>query len=192
MHLLFSVIGFTVLLQSTIPFEPSMCQLEKEASLSLYRALDNLKYNDNICELATGYDTIFVSAFDDLADEAKELYDLSPTAVQLAYRKAIKESTDSAGKVVKSEDEITEAGQKAIAEKDVFYSKYLEQLDGFTENKINHIINGSKGSNHGWEKLVPDKNWDDIKKIIVEVMDTGVEGSYKTVYSKKKYLVGMK
>ena len=61
-------------------------------------------------------------------------------------------------------------------------SKYLEQLDNLSENKINHMIDGSKNSNHGWEKLVPDKNWSDIKNIIADVMDTGVEGPYKSVF----------
>lgn len=69
-------------------------------------------------------------------------------------------------------------------------SKYLEQLDNLSENKINHIINGSKNSNHGWEKLVPDKNWSDIKNIIANVMDTGVEGPYKSVFSKKATING--
>lgn len=70
------------------------------------------------------------------------------------------------------------------------YNKYLEQLDGFSENKINHIINGSTGSNHGWENLVPDKNWDDIKNIIAEVMENGAEGPYKSVFSKKTIING--
>ena len=69
-------------------------------------------------------------------------------------------------------------------------SKYLEQLDNLSENRINHIINGSKNSNHGWEKLVPDKNWSDIKNIIANVMDTGVEGPYKSVFSKKATING--
>lgn len=69
-------------------------------------------------------------------------------------------------------------------------SKYLEQLDNLSENKINHMINGSKNSNHGWEKLVPDKNWSDIKNIIVNVMDTEVEGPYKSVFSKKATISG--
>ena len=90
--------------------------LGQEVSASLYKALDNVKINNNRYALATGYDTVFARAFDDLADEAKELYDLSPTAVQQAYRKAILKSTDMTGKVVKNEDEITEAGRKAIAD----------------------------------------------------------------------------
>ena len=69
-------------------------------------------------------------------------------------------------------------------------SKYLEQLDNLSENKINHMINGSKNSNHGWENLVPDKNWSDIKNIIANVMDTGVEGPYKSVFSKKATING--
>ena len=69
-------------------------------------------------------------------------------------------------------------------------SKYLEQLDNLSENKINHMIDGSKNSNHGWEKVVPDKNWSDIKNIIADVMDTGVEGPYKSVFSKKATING--
>lgn len=69
-------------------------------------------------------------------------------------------------------------------------SKYLEQLDNLSENKINHMIDGSKNSNHGWEKLVPDKNWSDIKNIIADAMDTGVEGPYKSVFSKKATING--
>ncbi len=69
-------------------------------------------------------------------------------------------------------------------------SIYIEQLDNFSQDKINHIINGSKNSNHGWEKLVADKNWNDIKVIIAEVMDNGVEGPYKSVFSKKAMING--
>lgn len=67
----------------------------------------------------------------------------------------------------------------------------MEQLDNLSENKINHMINGSKNSNHGWEKLVPDKNWNDIKNIVAEVMDSGVEGAYKSVFSKKAIINGL-
>lgn len=70
-------------------------------------------------------------------------------------------------------------------------SKYLEQLDNLSENKINHMINGSKNSNHGWENLVPDKNWNDIKNIIADVMENGVEGPYKSVFSKKAIINGL-
>ena len=71
-------------------------------------------------------------------------------------------------------------------------SKYLEQLDNLSENKINHMIDGSKNSNHGWEKLVPDKNWSDIKNIIADAMDTGVEGPYKSVFLKKQQLMDLR
>ena len=61
-----------------------------------------------------------------------------------------------------------------------------------TKNKIHHVINGSKNSNHGWKKLVPDKNWNDIKNIIANVMDTGVEDPYKSVFNKKGTINGFK
>ena len=70
-------------------------------------------------------------------------------------------------------------------------SEYMKQLNDMSQNKINHIINGSKNSIHGWEKLVPDKNWNDIKNIIVNVMDNGVEGPYKSVFSKKAIINGI-
>ena len=69
-------------------------------------------------------------------------------------------------------------------------SECLEQLNGFSDNKVNHIINGSKSSEHNWEYLVSDKNWEDIKSIIVNVMKTGKEGSYKSAYKKTAVLNG--
>ncbi len=36
-----------------------------------------------------------------------------------------------------------------------------------------HVINGSKNSNHLWEVLVPDKNPEKIKAIIVDVLENG-------------------
>ena len=41
-----------------------------------------------------------------------------------------------------------------------------------------------------WEKLVPDKNWNDIKNIVNDVMENGEEGPYKSVFSKKKIIDG--
>ena len=50
-----------------------------------------------------------------------------------------------------------------------------DNLDELNDNNINHIKNGSKNSNHKWEKLVPDKNWEKMKKIIREVLENGNE-----------------
>lgn len=50
-----------------------------------------------------------------------------------------------------------------------------DNLDELNDNDINHIKNGSKNSNHKWEKLVPDKNWEKMKKIIREVLENGNE-----------------
>ncbi|MCW6111104.1 polymorphic toxin type 35 domain-containing protein [Clostridium sporogenes] len=69
-------------------------------------------------------------------------------------------------------------------------SKIFKELDKLNINKISHIIEGSKGSNHQWEKLVPDKNWNDIKNIIGEVIETGGDDVYKNGTSKVKLING--
>ena len=112
-------------------------------------------------------------------------------AAEKGAEKAAKEAAEKAtektakGTAEKAAEEAAEKGIKSGST-----SKYLEQLDNLSENKINHMIDGSKNSNHGWEKLVPDKNWSDIKNIIADVMDTGVEGPYKSVFSKKATING--
>ena len=60
--------------------------------------------------------------------------------------------------------------------------KKVDEIDQITnflnripKNDIKHIIEGSKHSNHKWELLVPDKNWEDIKNIIISTMKSGVE-----------------
>ncbi|MCA1032528.1 hypothetical protein LCL95_16065 [Bacillus timonensis] len=58
------------------------------------------------------------------------------------------------------------------------------------DNKIHHIINGSKKSNHQWDKLVPDKSWNKIKPIITDVMQNGAVIPYKSVSSKVKMVNG--
>jgi len=64
----------------------------------------------------------------------------------------------------------------------------LQELNRLNSNKINHIINGSKNSNHKWEKLVPNKNWSRIKNIIMEVLETGEVEPYKTGTSRIKMI----
>ena len=112
------------------------------------------------------------SAAEDAAKAGKELEGAA---------KGAESAAEDAGKAGKTAGKVGESGST---------SKYLEQLDNLSENKINHMIDGSKNSNHGWEKLVPDKNWSDIKNIIADVMDTGVEGPCKSVFSKKATING--
>ena len=68
--------------------------------------------------------------------------------------------------------------------------EYQEMLDGLNENKEHHIIEGSDGHDHHWDKLVPDKNWTDIKSIIKQVLEVGVEGPYKGVKCKVSKIGG--
>ena len=51
------------------------------------------------------------------------------------------------------------------------YFEYLEQLNDLSENKINHIIEGSKKleHDHNWDCLIEDKDWTKIKKLFVKL-----------------------
>ena len=85
-----------------------------------------------------------------------------------------------------SQEKVVGEGVKKAVEKEtsltanIFKGEFLHNLESLNENKIKHILEGSANSNHKWEKLVSNKNWDDIKKIIKDVMETGKEGTYKT------------
>jgi hypothetical protein len=63
-------------------------------------------------------------------------------------------------------------------------------IDEFDDPKKKHFIGGSKDSDHKWEKLVPDKNWEEIKKISKDVMKTGEDKTYKNVKCKSKVVNG--
>ena len=71
-------------------------------------------------------------------------------------------------------------------------SDYMRQLDEMPQNKINHIIEGSKnlGHDHKWELLVSNKDWTRIKEIINKTMKDGVEKPYKSVFAKNIYIEG--
>lgn len=67
--------------------------------------------------------------------------------------------------------------------------KKVDEIDQITsflnrlpEKDIKHIIEGSKGHDHKWELLVPDKNWEDIKNIIIITMKRGDEMPYNNVF----------
>jgi hypothetical protein len=69
--------------------------------------------------------------------------------------------------------------EKNKEQKDKKSAKTPTDINDLREDKIKHVIKGSKGSDHKWKKLVPDENWEDIKKIITEVMETGKDSPYK-------------
>ncbi|WP_204498131.1 polymorphic toxin type 35 domain-containing protein [Aquibacillus albus] len=69
-------------------------------------------------------------------------------------------------------------------------SKVDDAFGKLKEKDIDHIINGSKKSNHQWDKLVPDKSWGKIKPIINDVMKNGADMPYKNVSSKMKIING--
>ncbi len=71
-----------------------------------------------------------------------------------------------------------------------YSDKIVEIVDSLTDNDIHHIVEGSKGSNHHWELLSSNKDWNEIKNIIIEVMVNGKEEPYLSVYCKKYVIDG--
>lgn len=96
--------------------------------------------------------------------------------------------TDGESSDTMEEDEIEEAVREAI--EGGRRCSYSAQVEAINESRSIHILEGSKSSNHKWDKLVPNKNWEDIKYIIAYVMEFGEEGTYKTVFSKKAIING--
>ncbi len=69
--------------------------------------------------------------------------------------------------------------------------KLQTNLNNLGENSINHIIEGSRNSDHKWRFLVKDdKDWQSIKAILEEVIQTGVDGIYKNGPCKRKIING--
>ena len=102
---------------------------------------------------------------------------------------ALKVPTE-AYKNVEELSNVTSKSLNILLEQSKFFdkNKILQKLNKFKNNKINHIINGSKTSNHKWEKLVPDKNWSRIKSIIIEALETGEDELYKAGASRVKMI----
>ncbi len=63
-------------------------------------------------------------------------------------------------------------------------------LDVLNANQIKHIIEGSSGSMHNWDKLVPNKNWEAIKEILNNVLANGESCIYKDGPCKRKMIEG--
>ena len=72
-----------------------------------------------------------------------------------------------------------------------YSDKIVEIVGSLTDNDIHHIVEGSKGSNHHLELLSSNKDWNEIKNIIIEVMVNGKEEPYLSVYC-KKYVIDCK
>lgn len=68
--------------------------------------------------------------------------------------------------------------------------KFLQQLNNANPERIKHIMNGSKGHMHNWEKLVPNMNWNDIESLIVETMVNGTESPYGSAFQRTLVIGG--
>ena len=129
-------------------------------------------------------------------DEFADLNKLSKVDAVEALNDSV-DSIDDMLKAGKSESEILEAQKKYAAEiiealKHKISTQIMEYLDSLPQDKVNHIINGSEKLNHvhNWEKLVPDKNWNDIKNYIVYTMINGTETVSGSAYMKSMVIDG--
>ena len=66
------------------------------------------------------------------------------------------------------------------------------EVKNINEQRKKHIIEGSKNSDHHWERLVENKNWNDIEKLIDKTMKEGIETPYKSSNSKVLNINGEK
>ena len=117
----------------------------------------------------------FVYSLDGTAELFFDLFGIYKLAQGIGYL------VDKIG-VAFSTSSLSAATTTATANISAESAKLLDQLDNFTQQKIEHILNGSKGHNHFWEKLVPDKNWDEVKALIVQTMEKGTESSYGSAF----------
>jgi len=131
--------------------------------------------------LFTEQHTVEVAGFGKLIlEEGPEAAQWAATAIKETPNLLRKEGK-SAANFIKKTKNVTQIFNK---------DRILKGLDSLNANKIKHIIEGSKNSNHKWGKLVPDKNWNDIKKIIAEVMGTGSDKSYGSAQVRVKTIRG--
>ena len=87
------------------------------------------------------------------------------------------------------EEEDTEKEQEKL-EQEVEKDQTPTNIEKLDDNKIKHIIEGSKGKDHKWEKVSSRKDWKEIKKIIKEVMEMGQEKPYGRAQLRSKKIKG--
>ncbi len=73
---------------------------------------------------------------------------------------------------------------KAVGKKVDETDQITNFLNRLPNGKIQHIIEGSKGHDHKWQLLAPNKNWGDIKNIIISTMKSGVEQPYGKAFKR--------
>jgi len=121
---------------------------------------------------------------DDLAKAAASAFGLAT----FFYKKAFELQTISTGisNSAQTPDGTTPATAPVIRDLTPTNIDELELIEG----KVKHIIEGSETHDHLWEKLVPDKNWPDIKSIIKDVIETGETGYSSPQYNVKIKTIG--
>ena len=118
------------------------------------------------------------------SDEVGALFKKVPDLYKEVVESTVKKNFKNGVKITESDTtkEIEEL-YKTLFKK--YSDEIVEIVDNLSENKIHHIIEGSKGSNHHLELLSSNKDWNEIKNIIIEVIVNGKEEPYLSVYCKK-------
>ncbi len=131
--------------------------------------------------------SISVTITNEFPSSRSDIADIGDLYIWPSYFVDSKKNPSEYFKDVEKLTEVTSRSFKTLKEQ-FNKDKILQELNRFKSNKIDHIINGSKLSNHKWEKLVSDKNWSKIRNIIIEVLETGQEEIYKSGTSKVKMI----
>lgn len=123
------------------------------------------------------------------SDEVGTLFKKAPDLYKEVVESTVKKNFKNGVKITESDTtkEIEEL-YKTLFKK--YSDEIVEIVDNLSENKIHHIIEGSKGSNHHWELLSPNKDWNEIKDVIIKVMVNGKEEPFLDVYCKKYTIDG--
>ena len=123
------------------------------------------------------------------SDEVGALFKKVPDLYKEVVESTIKKNFKNSIKVTECDTtkEIEEL-YKILFKK--YSDKIVEIVGSLTDNDIHHIVEGSKGSNHHLELLSSNKDWNEIKNIIIEVMVNGKEEPYLSVYCKKYVIDG--
>ena len=123
------------------------------------------------------------------SDEVGALFKKAPDLYKEVVESTVKKNFKNGVKITESDTtkEIEEL-YKTLFKK--YSDEIVEIVDNLSENKIHHIIEGSKGSNHHWELLSPNKDWNEIKDVIIKVMVNGKEEPFLDVYCKKYTIDG--
>jgi len=122
-----------------------------DAALSLINPVRKVKKGEEALETVRNMEKVI-----------EETYDFANNSKKAKDAKSTQKEIDQLGEYVKKVDKGT--------------GKVISEVSELGSNKIHHILQDK----HAWGKVVTDKNnWDEVSKVISNVMENGTEGPYK-------------